>query len=311
MSNDENGHKDLFKELIAEVGLDTKKNQQQTRASEARRSPLANIQQRARDVEDRNATKLRGWADEIREAPNEALRCALFTPRNKNQKREIMKDHEIASYGSNKVFYTGEELRQDDLDVWLQILHLARGKQLGETIYFDHNEIKKALGWGWGKERSERLKTILKRLKATAVEFHSARLGAGVVISMIRKFDFSDLEDGKRKHADWSIELEPEIALLFGGGVYSTRIEWEQRLALKGPLAKWLHGFYSTHKAPHDLTSETILHAAGTKTADKFRGRQMIKDALGELKGVGFLTEFSMSDKGTFSVTRAPYKNSD
>lgn len=283
----------------------------QENETESSRSALANIQQRAKDAQERNSTKLRVWADELREAPNEALRCALFTPRNKNQRRELMQNHEIASYGSSKVLYTGEELRQDDLDVWLQILHLARGKQLGETIYFDHNEIKKALGWGWGREKSERLKTILKRLKATAVEFHSARLGAGVVISMIRKFDFTDLEDGKRKHDDWSIELEPEIALLFGGGVYSTRIEWEQRLALKGPLAKWLHGFYSTHKEPHDLTADTLMHAAGSQTTDKFKSRQLLRDAHSELKGVGFLTEFSMSEKGTFSVTRAPYKKSE
>lgn len=301
MSKKSNPGSDLFDPPAA-------KGEEEGRKSGSSMSALAKIQQRAKDAEDRNSTKLRVWADELREAPNEALRCALFTPRNKNQRRELMQDHEIASYGSSKVLYTGEELRQDDLDVWLQILHLARGKHLGETIYFDHNEIKKALGWGWGKEKSERLKTILKRLKATAVEFHSARLGAGVVISMIRKFDFTDIEEGKRKHDDWSIELEPEIALLFGGGIYSTRIEWEQRLALKGPLAKWLHGFYSTHKDPHDLNTETLMHAAGSQTADKFKSRQLLRDAHAELMSVGFLSSYTMSDKGTFSVTRTPYK---
>lgn len=267
---------------------------------------MAAIKARAQATEEKNKGRLKAWAEEIREAPNEALRCALFTPRNKNQKREILNEHEIASYGTSRVIYTGEELRQDDLDVWLQVLHIARQHPLGAPVHFNPNEMKQTLKWGWGKDRTERLKVNLRRLKANAVEFHSARLGKGVVMSLIRKFEYSDEVEGKRGQSDWVIELEPEIAILFGGGVYSTRIEWEQRMALSGNLSKWLHGFYSTHKEPHPLTSELLLATAGSRVKSKHKARELLVAAHEELKRVGFIEEYEVNKEGKFTVKRAP-----
>lgn len=267
---------------------------------------MAAIRARAQATEDKYKSRLKAWAEELREAPNEALRCALFTPRNKNQKRENLNKQEIASYGTSRVIYTGEELRQDDLDVWLQVLHIARQQPLGAPVHFNPNEMKQMLKWGWGKDRTERLKVNLLRLKANAVEFHSARLGKGVVMSLIRKFEYSDEIEGKRGQSDWVIELEPEIAILFGGGVYSTRIEWEQRMALSGNLSKWLHGFYSTHKEPHPLTSELLLSTAGSRVKSKHKARELLVAAHEELKRVGFIESYEMNKEGKFTVKRAP-----
>lgn len=268
------------------------------------RSSFAAIHARATEVEERYQRNLKAWADEIREAPNEALRCSLFSPRNKNQKREMLSKHELASYGTSRVVYTGEELRQDDLDVWLQVLHIARQKPLGEPIRFNPNEMKSMLQWGWGKDRTERLKTNLTRLKANAVEFQSARLGKGVVMSLIRKFEYSETMKDKRTPDDWVIELEPEIAILFGGGVYSTRLEWEQRMSISGDLAKWLHGFYSSHKEPHPLTAEMLLATAGSKVKGKYKAREMLQAAHEELVKVGFIKEYQMTKEGKFTVER-------
>lgn len=271
-------------------------------------SSMARIKARAQQVEDRSKGQLKIWADEIREAPNEALRCALFTARNKNQARQHFISEEVHSYGSGRVVYSGEELRQDDLDVWLQVLHFGRLQNLGDTITFDPTEMKKALKWGYGKEKTERLKTILTRLKATAVQFHSNRLGKGVSLSMIRRFEYADEPQEGRAGEMWSIALEPEIALLFGGGVYSTRIEWDQRLALSGNLSKWLHGFYSTHRDPHPLLVETLLAPTGTKVASKYKARTLLVAAHEELKEVGFISDFKISKKGLVEIVRSPMK---
>lgn len=271
-------------------------------------SSMSRLKERAQQAEDKSKNQLKIWAEEIREAPNEALRCALFTARNKNQARQWFNNEEVHSYGSARVVYTGEELRQDDLDVWLQVLHFGRLQALGETITFDPKEMKRALKWGYGREKTERLKAILTRLKATGVQFHSNRLGKGVVLSMIRKFEYSDEPEEGRGGELWSIALEPEIALLFGGGVYSTRIEWEQRLALSGNLSKWLHGFYSTHRDPHPLHIDTLLAPTGTKVASKYKAKQLIEAAHEELKEVGFITDFSISKKGLVEIDRATLK---
>lgn len=287
-----NGHSENPSNLKAKVG-------------EGRRvrGGMAAVLSRAQEVEESYQRKLKAWAEELREAPNEALRCALFSPRNKNQKREMLHKHELVSYGSTRVVYTGEELRQDDLDVWLQVLHIARHTPLGEPIRFSPIDMKMTLKWGWGKDRTERLKTNLTRLKANSVEFHSNRLGKGVAMSLIRKFEYTDDVDG-RNQEDWEIELEPEIALLFGGGMYSSRLEWEQRMALKGPLAKWLHAFYSSHKEPHGLTSDKLLDTAGSKVKSKYKKREMLLAAHDELVKVEFLQEFEVSKDGKFTVTR-------
>jgi hypothetical protein len=270
---------------------------------------MASIQARAAEAEEKYQRRLKAWADEIREAPNEALRCSLFSPRNKNQPRLNLSKHELASYGTSRVVYTGEELRQDDLDVWLQVLHIARQKPLGEPIRFNPNDMKNTLQWGWGKEKTERLKANLTRLKANAVEFQSVRLGKGVVMSLIRRFEYSENMKDKRTPEDWVIELEPEIAILFGGGVYSTRLEWEQRMSISGNLAKWLHGFYSSHKEPHPLSTELLLATAGSKVKDKYKAREMLQSAHEELIKVGFLKSYEMNKEGKFTVERIHSSN--
>jgi len=267
---------------------------------------LKAAQQRAKEAKENAEKRLGKWAEELREAPNEALRCALFTARNRNVQRDQLKSVEISSYGNSRVIYTGEELRQDDLDVWLQVLHLARLQELGTPIRFSPAQMKKDLQWPYGVKHTVRLMTILTRLKTTGVQFHSERLGRGVVLSLVRKFEYSDDFDvaGKRVDDEWIVELEPEIATLFGGGFYSTRIEWEQRMALPGNLAKWLHGFYASHSEPYALNVETLIKHAGSRVSTPGKARQMIKEALNELVAVGFFKEASCDRSGKVTVVR-------
>lgn len=267
---------------------------------------LKAAQQRAKEAKENADKRLGKWAEELREAPNEALRCALFTARNRNVKREQLKSVEISSYGNSRVIYTGEELRQDDLDVWLQVLHLARLQELGTPIRFSPAQMKKDLQWPYGVKHTVRLMTILTRLKTTGVQFHSERLGRGVVLSLVRKFEYSDDFDvaGKRADEEWIVELEPEIATLFGGGFYSTRIEWEQRMALPGNLAKWLHGFYASHSEPYALNVDTLIKHAGSRVSTQGKARQTVKEALNELVAVGFLREASCDRSGKVTVVR-------
>ncbi len=289
----------------------TEPQKTETAPAKRRGDGLKAAQQRAKEVQENAEKRLGKWADELREAPNEALRCALFTARNRNVQRDQLKQVEVSSYGNSRVVYTGEELRQDDLDVWLQVLHLARLQELGTPIRFSPAQMKKDLKWPYGVKHTVRLMTILTRLKATGVQFHSERLGRGVVLSLVRKFEYSDDFDvaGKRVDEEWIVELEPEIATLFGGGFYSTRIEWEQRMALPGNLAKWLHGFYASHSEPYALNVETLIKHAGSRVSTPGKARQMIKEALNELVTVGFFKEASCDRSGKVTVVRNKANN--
>ncbi|WP_312271915.1 plasmid replication initiator TrfA [Pseudomonas sp.] len=263
---------------------------------------LANIKARAEAVEAQKSLQLPLWAEPLRSAPNEILRTALFTARNKKHPRVYI-SNQILSYGQTAVFYKGEELRQDDLDVWLQILHMSRGKELGKPIEFTFSEIKKALGWGYGKYYTQRLIEILDRLSATTVRIESTRLKSGKGMSLVRSFIYQTPDN---EVSDvWSVEIEPEMGVLFGiDGAYSTRLEWQQRLNL-GPLAKWLHGFYNSHRDPYPLHFEMLLEVSGSSAAQKSKAKQMVKDALEELVEVGFLKEMKIDAKGMVTVVKA------
>ena len=71
------------------------------------------------------------WPEGIRCAPNEFLRSALFNARNRNQRRRYLRQETLAIIGSGRITYTGEELRQDDATVWLQLIQMARDTTLG------------------------------------------------------------------------------------------------------------------------------------------------------------------------------------
>ncbi|WP_420915446.1 plasmid replication initiator TrfA [Burkholderia glumae] len=66
------------------------------------------------------------WAPRKRGLPNPLARCALFTASGKTEPRIDFKRSVIASLEGYEIAYTGEELRQDDQDVFLQLVHVAR-----------------------------------------------------------------------------------------------------------------------------------------------------------------------------------------
>jgi TrfA protein len=237
------------------------------------------------------------WADANRAAPNEIVRSALFNARNKNHKRTYLKQAEIAVIGNGYIKYTGEELRQDDETVWLQILHFAKEKPLEDIIEFTAYSILKSMGWPTTAFYYKKLEDSLNRMSATNVVIESERLGKACGVSIIRKYEKSG--DGTL----WRVWIEREMKHLFDGNFY-TLTEWEQRLALPTGLATWLHAYLASHKKPYDIKIETIVHGSGLTTVEKKHATEKIKNALKNLEAVGFLKSWKIED-GKISVQRS------
>ena len=136
-----------------------------------------------------SAVQLPIWAEAMRAAPNELIRSALFNAKNRNNKREYLKNAPIYVVGDGEMRYTGEELRQDDETVWMQILHLARLQPLATWVEFKRSEFLKALGWPTSAYYYTRLDETIKRLSATNLSIASKRLHKLVGVSLIRKYD--------------------------------------------------------------------------------------------------------------------------
>lgn len=87
------------------------------------------------------------WAEALRCLPNEIAHSALFNAKNRRQPRLYLENCEIAVIGDGRITFTGRELRQDDETVWLQLVHLAKERPLGNLVEFTPYSLCKAIGW--------------------------------------------------------------------------------------------------------------------------------------------------------------------
>jgi hypothetical protein len=140
----------------------------------------------------------------------------------------MLKDEEILVVGEGRITYRGEELRQDDELVWMQVLHLAKQQPLGERVEFIAGNFLHALGWSTSGQSYQRLRTCLSRMQATSIQVHASRLGTGVSLSLIRMFEWRDANQSLDR---WRVWIEPAIYPLFSD-VHYTRLPLAQRQAL-------------------------------------------------------------------------------
>jgi hypothetical protein len=259
------------------------------------------INEKQRLCRERAAAKviyLPTWPEMRRGSPNEIIRSALFNVRNRHTLRRYFKDEPIVVFGDGRITYRGEELRQDDEDVWLQLLHLARQQPLGEWVEFTAYSMLKALGWPDQGYSYRRLQTCLSRLQATTLHFYSKRLGKSLMLSLVKECRRSEAEGGSSR---WRVQISRELYHLFAEPFY-TLLEWDQRKQL-GPLAKWLHGFYASHAEPYPLKVTTLQEASGSDTQRVRKFKELLQAALDELVVVGFLKSWRI-EKGLVYVER-------
>jgi hypothetical protein len=242
------------------------------------------------------------WSESRRGLPNTLARCALFTAQGKFEPRENCRQKPIVSVEGTRIAYTGEELRQDDQDVFLQLVHMARGEDLGKTLVITGYSVLTELGWGSGGLSYQRLKDSVMRLRAGLVivarplKDDPSRMAEseGFTGNLIKVFDW---------HGEtWNLALDPRLVKLFGERDH-TWVGWEQRKKLN-PLAKWLHSFYSTHDEPFSYSVQRLRELCGSKVAELKHFRAKLKKALDELVKHDFLLNWGIDESDKVVVKR-------
>lgn len=241
------------------------------------------------------------WPQDLRGLPNAFARSALFTVSNMRKgERKNMKRHTVAALQGIEIRYTGEELRQDDEDVFLQILHIARNQELGTAVRFTANSMITELGWSRNGGSFRRLVDCIDRLKASSLEITVSSQGGvreSYNGSLIRSFRWREEGASQTPMREWEILLEREIISLFNPHSYS-RLDWKMRLKLPA-LEKWLHSFYHTHSQPFPYKVETIHHLTGSEIAlkDIRKFRYKLKKALENLVEMGFFASAAIDPR--------------
>ena len=195
------------------------------------------------------------WPEPVRAVPNGVLRSALFGVVKKGRRRYI-NGEDLASVDGVTIRYKGERLDQNDLDVWLSVLHAVRLQELGSQCRVTSYALLKLMSKTINGKNRATLQARIERLVANAVTVKQGRY------TYIGSLIHSAAKDEKTQ--EWVIELDPRLSVLFGADQF-TQIDWAIRHELRGhQLAQWLHGFYASHAEPYALKVETLLKLSGS-----------------------------------------------
>ena len=224
------------------------------------------------------------WPEPVRAVPNDVLRSALFAAI-QGKTRRFMKMETIASVEGVTVKFTGEQLDQSDMDVWEQALHLMKQHPLGTECSFTGGAFLKLLGRAIGKSDYDWLKSSLNRLLSCSVEITNGRKTVGT--KFLGGYEIDEITRA------FKLTIDPKMAKLYSAG-WSV-VNWEQRQKLRGkPLALWLHGDLASHAAPFPRKVETLHRLCGSTNKNLKRFRQLLKNALDDLKDCGAVADWKI-----------------
>ena len=242
------------------------------------------------------------WEDEKRAAPNAFLRSALFPVLDTKKERRFLKEEQLCSVSGIDVIFTGQQFDQSDLDVYLELLQLARPFPLGTPIKFSAYSLLKSLGRNTGNSDHRWLHSVLIRLRGGTLDLtdHKKRFFGGLI-----EGGFKD-----ELTRQYEITINPKFAALFGFGMWAT-IDRAQRAALgRKSTAKALHAYYSTHAAPTAHNFETLAKIVGLNNPNKRDVKARIIKAHELLKKIGFLKDYESGEESIKAqINHTPRQN--
>jgi len=225
------------------------------------------------------------WPETKRGAINAVLRSALFAAI-QGKGRTALERELVAAQQGIEIRFTGWQLSQSELDVWEQVLHLARTQATGSECHFTARGLLKAMGRQTGKSDHEWLKLAVARLTGGVVEITSGG-----------RTYFGTLVEGGARDEDtgqYVVQINPKLAAFYGDAEW-TQLDWEQRQQLRGkPLALWLMGFYASHAQPYPLTVEYLHKLSGSQTKQLRYFKKNLTKALRDIQAVGTIEAFEI-----------------
>jgi hypothetical protein len=196
--------------------------------------------------------------------PNLFLRSNLFSASKTHGQPDVsIKDYQINCYQPDKeeLHLTAyRQFNQLDLDLLLALIPFQQKYKSHLLKVTPYEIIKKVKGKGEGKQTYLLLKEQLKLFQNASLTLKFNRYN--FVGSILNNAYFDDDEQL------YIIEFNPKFQPLFSGSNW-TSVDLEIRRDLNSNLAKWLHGFYSSHTNSNiPINFETIYNLSGSTAKD-------------------------------------------
>jgi TrfA protein len=232
---------------------------------------------------------------------NVIARSALFAAI-KSKDRRQMKKEIVASQEGIEISFTGEQLNQDDHDNFMQLVKLASGRPLGQTVIVPANAILRTLGRSTGKSQHDQLRADMDRLVSGTV---TIRANGFEYIGHLVDDALQDTREPVHKR-HWAYRLNPRLVTLFAPNRYTLN-NWEtrQRLSQKD-LARWLQLWLESNAQNFATGVDTIRTRCGSQRADLRKFRFSLKQALEDLKEAGVIHHWAIDASDLVHIERTP-----
>jgi hypothetical protein len=241
--------------------------------------------------------------------PNMFLQCQLFGI-TANGKRENHEDKKISFLNGMEVFYSGESLRQQDLDVYLSLISkfnkisFDEDSEINEkTLMIVESSVRDILdSMQWTRQTKNR-NTLIESLERLNKGYIKCKIENNYFKHTVSTNLISRLEtyDDKIKMTSKIIvAFDPKLMKLLN---YSkTRIDISCRSRLK-PTEKWLYGFYSTHSVPFKYSLKKLHSLSGSNSDLRIFKSNIIKASETLIKA-GFFEYFSIDNENNVHCSR-------
>jgi hypothetical protein len=194
---------------------------------------------------------LPGMDEFMRAMPNHIARSSLFAPVARGRKK-IHKDTVLVSRGDALIKFWGEQLDEEQADVWMQAMHEAIKIPLGEAVIINRAAFLKAIGrntsgenYKWLHRSMEALAFAMLVIEVTKDGKPKLAIGKTRAIHMIDGFDYDDETEA------YTLRVDPRWRAMYRNREF-TLIDWEKRLKF-GPrqdMAKALQRLVATSTDP-------------------------------------------------------------
>jgi hypothetical protein len=194
---------------------------------------------------------------EKRVIPNVFLRSSLFGII-RTGRRKMVKNQQIESMSQYEVFFTGEQLDQNDLDVWDSLTYMAKMNNYNDNLKTTFYELCKLIGYSRNKQAYDRIKSRVERLQIATIKItYNGKIYGGHLINEYL------IED---KTGKLLITFNKDLLSIFLSKDYTiTNKKIKDELG-ENQLASWLFRFYETHKNPIPFSIEYLKKLCGSET---------------------------------------------
>jgi hypothetical protein len=238
------------------------------------------------------------WPDDRRGAPNEVIRSAIFGVVRTGRRKRVV-DLPVAGPVGSSITITGWRLDQYDLDIWLEVMHLARNTKPGDPVRFTlHSMLKRLHSTAHsGANDFKWLKQRLYNLGETSIKFDD-EVEEGLAGSLISSFRII------KASGEAEIETNPKLRALWES---ITHLDIDQRRALgQNQLAKAMHAALASHVAWVPMRLDVLAKRVGAEV-DRVRNfRMALKAVLNDFKARGWIHDYSIGtgDKGLVAIEK-------